>query len=166
MPSDSEDIQSDIANNDPETIQETKAYSETTLTSSPLPSFQKWCLDPSFTDDILINAHMRALQSIEQCGIHHPTLDKDSIKHFDSIAMCYAALEDADNFQKWMERVSEVRSRVNPKQKLVFSKWLSNPVTFPVWGWRRAFCEGDESSDSDSDFGLSTCVNMGMFDSI
>ena len=112
------------------------------------------------------NAHMRALQSIEQGGIHHPTLDKDSIKHFDSIAMCYAALEDADNFQKWMERVSEARSRINPKQKLVFGKWLSNPVTFPVWGWRRAFCEGDESSDSDSDFGLSTCVNMGMFDSI
>ena len=84
--------------------------------------------------------------------------------------MCYGALEDVDNFRKWIERVSEVRSKVKPEQKLVFSKWLLNPTSFPVWGWRRAFCgeEGDVSSSTerDSDSGLSTCVSMGMFDFI
>jgi len=107
---------------------------------------------------------MRTLQFTEQ-GDHHPTREMD-IKHLDAIAMCYGALEDADNFRKWLERVSEVRSKVKPEQKLVFSKWLSNPTTFPVWGWRRLFCgeEGDANSERDSDSGLSTCVSMGMFD--
>jgi hypothetical protein len=170
----SDNIQSDILTRFStwtETKQETKTNSETTLSSfSLLPSFEKWCLDPTFPDDILINAHMRALHLIEQGDHHHhPTSDMDmDIKHLDAIAMCYGALEDADNFRKWMERVSEVRSRIKPKQKLVFSKWLSNPTTFPVWGWRRAFCgeEGDAGSGEDSDSGLSTCVSMGMFDSI
>ena len=146
---------------------ETKQITETDSETSPfLPSFEKWCLDPTFPDDILINAHMRTLQFTEE-GHHHPTQDMD-IKHLDAIAMCYGALEDADNFRMWLERVSEVRSRVKPEQKLVFSKWLSNPSTFPVWGWRRVFCgeEGDAGSDQDSNSGLSTCVSMGMFDFI
>ena len=170
VPSDDNNTQSDTARFSTCT-EKTKAESETTLPSSPLfllPSFEKWCLDPTFPDDILINAHMRTLQSAEQGDhCHHPTRDMD-IKHLDAIAMCYGALEDVDNFRKWMERVSEVRSRVKPNQKLVFSKWLSNPATFPVWGWRRVFCgeEGDASSEQDSDSGLSTCVSMGMFDFI
>jgi hypothetical protein len=163
-----DNIQSDIARISA-TKQKAKADSEKSLPSFPLPSFEKWCLDPTFPDDILINAHMRALQSIRQGDHHHPTRDTD-IKHLDAIAMCYGALEDVVNFRKWIERVSEVRSRVKPKQELVFSKWLSNPTTFPVWGWRRAFCveEGDAttSSEHDSDSGLSTCVSMGMFDSV
>ena len=161
----------------------TKTNSETTLLSSTtlLPSFEKWCLDPTFPDDILINAHMRALQFIEQDDDddyhhhhYHPTHDTD-IKHLDAIAMCYGALEDVDNFRKWMERVSEVRSRANPRQKFICSKWLSKPTTFPVWGWRRVFCvlgeeggdaSGSSSSGGDSDSGLSTCVSMGMFNFI
>ena len=148
-----------------ETKPKTKADSETTLPSSLLPSFEKWCQDPTFPNDILINAHICALKLSEQ-GDRHPTRDMD-IKHLDAIAMCYGALEDVDNFRKWMERLSEMRSRTKPNQKLVFSKWLSNPTTFPVWGWRRAFCEeeGDTSSVQDSDSALSTCVSMGMFDS-
>ena len=156
-----------------------KTNPETTLLpSSRLPSFEKWCLDPTFPDDILINSHIRALKLTEQNDDNdhhdHPTrLDMD-IKHLDAIAMCYGALEDVDNFRKWLQRVSEVRSRVKPKQKLVFSKWLSNPTTFPVWGWRRVFCgdEDDANSNSsggsgqESDSGLSTCVSMGMFDYI
>ena len=172
-----------------ETKQKTKRNTdyETALPSSSsstffLPSFEKWCLDPTFPDDILINAHIRALQFIEQDNddddddyYHHHQLTRDTdIKHLDAIAMCYGALEDADNFRKWMERVREVRSRVNPRQKLVCSKWLSNPTTFPVWGWRRVFCgeeedEGDATtsgSGEDSDSGLSTCVSMGMFNYI
>jgi hypothetical protein len=153
----------------------TETISETTLSSSSshlLPSFEKWCLDPTFPDDILINAHMRALQLFNEQDSddnHHltPDMDMDIIKHLDAIAMCYGALEEVDNFRKWIERVGEVRSRIKPKQKLVFSRWLSNPTTFPVWGWRSAFCgeEGDDAgSEQGSDSGLSTCVSMGMFD--
>lgn len=132
------------------------------LDSISLPSFEKWCLDHSFPDDILINAHKHALQSAEQEDI-----STTKSKHLDAIAMCYGALEDVDNFRIWMERVSEVRSRVKPEQKVVFSKWLSNPTTFPVWGWRRVFCgedQGDQEGDSDS--GLSSCVSMGMFEGV
>ena len=175
-----------------ETKQKTKTTNSDKTTSlsssSPLPSFEKWCLDPTFPDDILINSHLRALQIFTEQGYDnddhdydydHPTLarrDMD-IKHLDAIAMCYGALEDVDNFRKWLKRVSEVRSRIKPKQKLVFSKWLSNPTTFPVWGWRRVFCgdeedvkscssSGNSSGQDDSDSGLSTCVSMGMFDYI
>ena len=160
-------IQSDRVSTGTETKQRTRTNSEATLPSSLLPSFDKWCLDPTFPDDILINAHMRSLQLIEQGDRHqHPTRDMDmDIKHLDAITMCYGALEDVDNFRKWMERLSEVRSRTKPKQKTVFNKWLLNPTTFPVWGWRSVFCgeEKDARNGQDSDFELSTCVSMGMF---
>ena len=169
----SENIQSDILNRvstNTETKQMTEIDSETTTPPPVLPSFEKWCLDPTFPDDILINAHMRTLQftDSEQGDHHHPTQDMD-IKHLDAIAMCYGALEDTDNFRKWLARVSEVRSKFRPEQKLVFSKWLSNPTKFPVWGWRRVFCgeeEKDAKSEQGSDSGLSTCMRMGMFDFI
>lgn len=77
--------------------------------------------------------------------------------------MCYGALEDVDQFRLWMGRVSEVRMRNKPEQKLVFDKWLSNPTSFPVWGWRRAFCGDGEDGEDD---GLSACVSMGMFEFI
>lgn len=198
---DDDDTQSDISSPISTTHTETKQKTKTTNSetsnspSSLLPSFEKWCLDPTLPDDILINAHTDALQFIIEQDINDdhrhdptrdPTCDTDNIKHLDAITMCYGALEDIDNFRKWMERVSEVRSRVNPKQQLVCNKWLSNPTTFPVWGWRRVFCDpgdaaaaattttssssssggggGGEGEDSDS--GLSTCVSMGMFNFI
>lgn len=172
---------------------ESASSSSTSSTSSPpsLPSFEKWCLDPTLPDDIIINAHIRALQCIEREGLeildiittpssssdhphHHPA--RDIGRHLDAIAMCYGALEDVDQFRVWMGRVSEVRMRRQPEQGLVFNKWLSNPTSFPVWGWRRAFC-GEEERDgggdgdgggggSDSDAGLSACVSMGMFEFI
>ncbi|KAF8809293.1 SET domain-containing protein [Phlegmacium glaucopus] len=143
-------------------------------TSPPLPSFENWCLDPTFPDDIILNAHVRALQSIEREGLeildissgngdHHPARDKG--RHLDAIAMCYGALEDVDNFRVWIGRASEARSK--PDQKLVFKKWLSNPTSFPVWGWRKAFCEKEGGGDDDdSDATLSACVSMGMFEHI
>ena len=153
----------DIQQCDPLRITKKKAIPPSSL----LPSFEKWCLNPAFEDDILINAHKRALESIDISvakGDDHPA--RDISKHLDAIAMCYGALEDVDNFRMWMERVSEVRSRVKPEQKVVFSKWLSKPTTFPVWGWRRAFCGEEGDGEEDSDSGLSSCVSMGMFEGI
>ena len=147
-----------------------KGNSEST---SSLPSFEKWCLDPTLPDDILINSHLHAIHYLQQQqqGLHIPdTAAHDTlIRHLDTIAMCYGALEDAVNFRIWMERVCEERLRKRWEHELVFKKWLSNPTTFPVWGWRRVFCgkvgerDGESESDGDGDDGLSACVRMGMF---
>jgi hypothetical protein len=144
-----------------------ESFSIPTSVSSILPSFEKWCLDPTFPDDILINAHIRALQRIEREELEissarrddDDNLARDISKHLDAITMCYGALEDMDNFQMWMERVREMRLRNNkPEQELVLNKWLSNPELFPVWGWRRVFC-----GEFEGDVGLAACVSMGMF---
>jgi hypothetical protein len=140
----------------------------TTTSSSVLPSFENWCLDPTFPDDILINAHLHSLQDFELDGRNDHSA-RDTIRHLDAIAMCYGALEDADNFRIWMGHVSEARLRNNnnnkpAEHKLVFNKWISNPTSFPVWGWRRVFCGDSLGRDENSDDGLWACVSMGMFD--
>jgi hypothetical protein len=101
-----------------------------------LPTFEEWCFDASMPDDMLINAHARALRLIEQEGLQV----LDCGKHVDAIAMCYGALEDVEMFRSWTEKVRDLKVRANPKQAIVFSKWLSNPMAFPAWGWRRTFC--------------------------
>ena len=151
-----------------------KANLESTSSSS-LPSFEKWCLDPTLPDDILIHSHLHAIhsmqqqQQLQQQGLL-PILDTTTtahdtlIRHLDTIAMCYGALEDAVNFRIWMERVCEERLRKRREHQLVFKKWLSNPTTFPVWGWRRVFCgKVGEREGHDDESGLSACVKMGMF---
>ncbi|RDB22322.1 SET domain-containing protein 5 [Hypsizygus marmoreus] len=101
-----------------------------------LPAFEEWCLDPTMSDDTLIKLHLGALEMIEQEGLQ--VLDRE--KHVDAIAMCYGALEDVERFKTWTARVCDAKVRENPSQALVFSKWLSNPMTFPAWGWRKTFC--------------------------
>lgn len=109
---------------------------------STLPTFEEWCLDASMPDDMLINAHAYALKLIEQEGLEV----LDCGKHVDAIAMCYGALEDVEMFRPWTERVRDLKVRANPKQALVFAKWLSNPIAFPAWGWRRTFCGSKSAS--------------------
>ncbi|KAF8885568.1 hypothetical protein CPB84DRAFT_1750156 [Gymnopilus junonius] len=80
----------------------------------------------------------------------HPL--RDLGRHIDVIAMCYGALEDVDNFMLWIRKVAEARGfnldapsggdRSRPvslglkDERLVFVKWITNPLSFPVWGWR------------------------------
>lgn len=101
-----------------------------------LPAFEQWCLDASMPDSALIDIHARALRLIEQEDLQ--VLNPE--KHVDAIAMCYGALEDVEMFRAWTERVREVKLRTNPSQAIVFAKWLSNPMAFPAWGWRKTFC--------------------------
>ncbi|CAA7263838.1 unnamed protein product [Cyclocybe aegerita] len=153
-----------------------------------LPAFDKWCLEPSIPSYILIDAHRHALDIIRDEGLeildthpgsgpgHRGHPHRDVARHIDAIAMCYGALEDADNFLIWIKRAAAAREMGDPEQKLVFSKWMSNPMSFPVWGWRKAFCAGDaeevkrlsKDMDSgaekdDSTVGLAACIQMGMF---
>jgi len=93
-------------------------------------------MDVAMPDEMLINAHVRALQLIEQEGLQ--ILGRG--KHVDAIAMCYGAMEDVEMFRLWTERVRDMKVRANPKQAIVFAKWLSNPISFPAWGWRKTLC--------------------------
>ncbi|KAF9003065.1 hypothetical protein BDQ17DRAFT_515781 [Cyathus striatus] len=114
-----------------------------TWTLGNLSSFNKWCRDPSMPDDFLISQHMRALTLIQQEGLQvldygpgmHPDLDVG--RHCDAIAMCYGALEDTDNFILWIKHVKEMHIVWQPDRAPVFKKWISNPSSFPVWGWRK-----------------------------
>jgi len=93
-------------------------------------------MDGSMSDDALIRAHLDALDLIEQEGLE--VLGREH--HVDAIAMCYGALEDGEMFRMWTQAVRHVKARKNPEQAVVFTKWLSDPVAFPAWGWRKAFC--------------------------
>jgi len=59
--------------------------------------------------------------------------------HVEAIAMCYGALGDVTNFRNWVAIAKEarVRSGVHPEQKIVFNRWLSNPLSFPLWDGRK-----------------------------
>ncbi|KAG6897261.1 hypothetical protein C0992_003045 [Termitomyces sp. T32_za158] len=102
---------------------------------STLPLFEGWCLDTSLPDDMLIKLHVEALHMIEQEGLQ--VLDAE--RHVDAIAMCYGALADTEMFRAWTERVRDVKTGTDPARALVFAKWLSNPTSFPAWGWKRTF---------------------------
>jgi len=85
------------------------------------PSFEQWCQDPFYPDDVLIRAHEHALALIKQEGLevlssiqqspqsdlwppmHHRLPICNVIQHMDAIATCYGALGDADNFLKWLK---------------------------------------------------------------
>ncbi|KAF9466655.1 hypothetical protein BDZ94DRAFT_1250418 [Collybia nuda] len=101
-----------------------------------LPTFEQWCLDASMPDTALIDRHVRALQLIEQEGMHI----LNSEKHADAIAMCYGALEDVEMFRAWTGRARGVKLRTSTSELIVLAKWLSNPLVFPAWGWRKTFC--------------------------
>ncbi|KAG6852327.1 hypothetical protein C0991_000826 [Blastosporella zonata] len=101
-----------------------------------LPSFEEWCVDQTLPDDVLVKLHLDALRMIKQEGLQ--VLDGE--RHVDAIAMCYGALADADMFRAWTERVRDAKVKADPAQALVFAKWLSNPITFPAWGWRKTLC--------------------------
>ncbi|KAF8057429.1 hypothetical protein FPV67DRAFT_1430060 [Lyophyllum atratum] len=109
-----------------------------------LPSFEEWCLDTSMPDDALIKLHLDALRLIKQEGLQ--VLDAE--KHVDAIAMCYGALADAEMFKAWTKRVRDAKVHAEPAQALVFARWLSNPSSFPTWGWKRTFCGEESEGDS------------------
>ncbi|KAG5643743.1 hypothetical protein DXG03_009677 [Asterophora parasitica] len=100
-----------------------------------LPPFEEWCLDPIMAPDALIKRHFDALKMIKQEGLQ--VLDAE--KHVDAIAMCYGSLADLELFTAWAGRAKDAKLH-DAKQTLVFAKWLSNPVSFPAWGWKKTFC--------------------------
>ncbi|KDR71841.1 hypothetical protein GALMADRAFT_213677 [Galerina marginata CBS 339.88] len=83
----------------------------------------------------------------------HPL--RDLGRHTDAIAMCYGALGDVENFGLWIGKAAVARGfLLKDKEKewkegvhgrdgkevleerLAFMKWMANPLSFPVWGWR------------------------------
>ncbi|KAJ7615433.1 hypothetical protein FB45DRAFT_1008361 [Roridomyces roridus] len=109
--------------------------------SNRIPSFEAWCRDPRMGDTVLIDAHKRALDLIEHEGLQ--VLDYG--KHLDAIAMGYGALRNVYLFRAWMWRAREARPLGRLDAARVMQKWIREPETFPVWGWRR-FSRGPRSS--------------------
>lgn len=109
-----------------------KARRELRNISKRLPSFEAWCSSKELPDDYLINLSERALQLRDAEGLQL----FQSRKHIDDMAMCYAALEDADMFRSSVERALMWRKGGPLEHRLVLECWLEDPAHFPVWGMR------------------------------
>ncbi|KAJ7719441.1 hypothetical protein DFH07DRAFT_761131 [Mycena maculata] len=99
-----------------------------------VPSFEAWCLDARMPDHALIDAHKRAILLIEAEGLQ--TLDYG--KHLDAIAMGYGALQDVEQFRAWMWHARDARPVGRDDAARVMQKWINDPESFPVWGWRKS----------------------------
>ena len=107
------------------------------------PTFEEWLEDVMLPDTILIDEHKTALHRIEQqkfaLSYHkHPPLGICTQlidQHVESIAMCYGALGDVVKFRKWVAIMKDANT--HPEHKAVFTKWLSNPSSFPLWRKRK-----------------------------
>lgn len=107
------------------------------------PTFEEWLEDLTLPSTILIDEHKTALYRFEQqkfapfchkrlpLGICTQLIDQ----HVESIAMCYGALGDVVQFRKWVAIMKDANT--HPEHKVVFTRWLSNPSSFPLWGKRK-----------------------------
>ncbi|KAJ7659219.1 hypothetical protein DFH06DRAFT_989689 [Mycena polygramma] len=111
----------------------------TPLTSPTLPSFETWCRSPFLPANLLIDAHKRAVALIEQEGLEMTEYGK----HLDAIAMGYGALRDVDQFRAWTWKARDCR-QMDTDASWVLQRWITDPETFPVWGWRVELCGEDE----------------------
>ncbi|KAJ7083543.1 hypothetical protein C8R44DRAFT_651994 [Mycena epipterygia] len=107
------------------------ARAELHTLEASLPSFEKWCLDATMADHALINARIRAVALMESEGLEM----LDYGRHLDAIAMGYGALRDVEQFREWSWRAKDFRL-LDPDASWVLEKWIQDPDTFPVWGWR------------------------------
>ncbi|KAJ6589442.1 hypothetical protein B0H19DRAFT_921857 [Mycena capillaripes] len=96
-----------------------------------LPSFEAWCLDANMPDHALIDVHKRAVSLLEAEGLEMLEYGK----HLDAIAMGYGALRDVEHFRAWACRARDCRP-MDTDASWVLQKWINDPETFPVWGWR------------------------------
>ncbi|KAF9035197.1 hypothetical protein BJ165DRAFT_1409566 [Panaeolus papilionaceus] len=120
------------------------------------PTFSQWASDLSIPADLLPKAHLHALHLIAREGLE--ILDvgqkshsaRDVGRHIDGLSMCYGALEDVARFREWTRRADEAREKSTRYEmradRVAFSKWLSNPASFPVWGLRKAAEDGRDGS--------------------
>ncbi|PPQ72898.1 hypothetical protein CVT24_001495 [Panaeolus cyanescens] len=116
------------------------------------PVFEHWAADLSIPRDLLIKAHLHALKLIAREGLEimdigpRANAGRDVGRHIDGLSMCYGAIEDVEKFREWTKRAEESRLKATRYEmrgdRVAFSKWLSNPASFPVWGWRKAAEEG------------------------
>lgn len=97
-----------------------------------MASFEEWCASEDLSDDYMIRMHKRALELREAEGLQL----FESRKHIDAIAMCYGALGDVSMFRYWTKKARDLRAPSYVGECIVLDQWMSDPRTFPVWGWR------------------------------
>ncbi|KAK0215146.1 hypothetical protein IW262DRAFT_265800 [Armillaria fumosa] len=97
-----------------------------------MASFEEWCASEDLSDDYMIRMHKRALELREAEGLQL----FESRKHIDAIAMCYGALGDVSMFRYWTKKARDLRAPSYVGECIVLDQWMTDPRTFPVWGWR------------------------------
>ncbi|KAK0188298.1 hypothetical protein F5146DRAFT_660932 [Armillaria mellea] len=108
------------------------AREELTRLTGLVVSFEAWCASEVLSDDYMIRMHQRALELREAEGLQL----FESRKHIDAIAMCYGALGDVSMFRYWTKKARELRAPSYVGECIVLDQWMTDPRTFPVWGWR------------------------------
>ncbi|CAK5266075.1 unnamed protein product [Mycena citricolor] len=95
------------------------------------PRYLPWSTDMCREDDVVIVSNLRALELIEQEGLHGM-----QVPFIEEIAMSYALLDDESNFRIWARKVVVLCAGQDPERAQKFSRWLENPKSFKQWGWR------------------------------
>ncbi|KAJ7160618.1 hypothetical protein C8R43DRAFT_881458 [Mycena crocata] len=108
------------------------------------PAFEDWCTDTHLPDQALVAAHGRALRLIEAEGLEVLGVGA----HLDAVAMSYGALGDVDRFRAaaWQAR----DARHDKAKAKVLQKWIHDPESFPVWGWRKSVTRPERASSHSS----------------
>lgn len=96
------------------------------------PTYMKWSKDLCRADDTVIQSHLRALELIDQEGMH----GMQGI-FLEEIALSYAILGQEVEFRIWAERVVELWKELDPEQSEEYTKYLANPKSFKQWAWRK-----------------------------
>ncbi|KAF8663652.1 hypothetical protein AX16_000894 [Volvariella volvacea WC 439] len=96
------------------------------------PSFTKWSKDLCRADDVVLQSHFEALDIIEREGLHGSQLI-----FLEEIALCYAVLGEEELFREWAQKVVDMSRIQDPENVKDFGKWLANPQSYKLWGWRK-----------------------------
>jgi hypothetical protein len=95
------------------------------------PGFLNWSTDMCRSDDTIIKSHQRALELINQEGMHGL-----QCTYLDGIALSYAMLGDVEQFRVWGQRLVDVCVVQDPEHAAEYVRWLANPQSLKKWGWR------------------------------
>jgi len=95
------------------------------------PRFLPWSTDMCRADDAIIVSNLRALELIEQEGLHGL-----QVPFMEEIALSYAVLGDEPRFREWAQKIVDFCALQDPEWAGKFAGWLEDPRTYKRWGWR------------------------------
>ncbi|THH11290.1 hypothetical protein EW146_g8095 [Bondarzewia mesenterica] len=106
-------------------------------------TFERWLKDRSMPYLALIIAHVRALEMLEQEGLHD-----GRARHCDMVARCFGALGETNKFVEWAARAAKewtvvarrysgaVQEEIALEKVGMCKKWVREPDSFEFWATR------------------------------